>query len=109
MQGSCAVSGSFAYAAQEPWIFNATLQENILFGAEMDEERYQDAIYACALTQDLEILTHGDMTEVSDNRVSLIKDLKTLIIGMCSPMEVNEATWHRTWSLQLRLSSEGQI
>ena len=64
LQGSCAVQGTFAYAAQEPWIFNATLQENILFGQPMDKERYQDAIEACCLKQDLEILTEGDMTEV---------------------------------------------
>ena len=63
-QGSCVVSGSFAYAAQESWIFNATLQENILFGSEMDEGRYEKAIFACCLKQDLEILADGDMTEV---------------------------------------------
>ncbi|XP_033637608.1 multidrug resistance-associated protein 5-like [Asterias rubens] len=71
MQGSCLVSGSFAYAAQEPWIFNATLQENILFGEEMDEERYEKAIYACCLTQDLEILTDGDMTEIGERGINL--------------------------------------
>ncbi|XP_038050083.1 multidrug resistance-associated protein 5-like [Patiria miniata] len=71
MEGSCAVSGSFAYAAQEPWIFNATLQENILFGAEMDEGRYEKAIAACCLTQDLEILTDGDMTEIGERGINL--------------------------------------
>ncbi|XP_022093741.1 multidrug resistance-associated protein 5-like [Acanthaster planci] len=71
MEGSLAVSGSFAYASQEPWIFNASLQENILFGAEMEENRYQTAIKACCLKQDLEILTDGDLTEIGERGINL--------------------------------------
>lgn len=29
-----------AYAAQESWVQNATIKDNILFGAPYDEERY---------------------------------------------------------------------
>lgn len=34
--GHLAVEGSVAYAAQQAWIFNETLRENILFGKEYD-------------------------------------------------------------------------
>ena len=30
-----------AYSAQEPWVQNATIRENIIFGSPFDEERYQ--------------------------------------------------------------------
>jgi len=30
-----------AYSAQEPWVQNATIRENIIFGSPYDEERYQ--------------------------------------------------------------------
>ncbi|KAF9017850.1 hypothetical protein BDZ89DRAFT_1094212 [Hymenopellis radicata] len=33
--------GGVAYAAQESWVLNATIKENILFGAELDEQRYK--------------------------------------------------------------------
>ena len=30
-----------AYSAQESWVQNATIRENIIFGSPYDEERYQ--------------------------------------------------------------------
>lgn len=39
LEGSIAVSGTFAYVAQQAWILNASLRDNILFGKEFDEER----------------------------------------------------------------------
>ena len=38
--GRLAVSGKVAYAAQQAWIFNATLRENILFGRPYDPDWY---------------------------------------------------------------------
>lgn len=37
--GSVAVAGSIGYAAQDPWIQNATLQNNILMGHDYDETK----------------------------------------------------------------------
>ncbi|KAL7991103.1 hypothetical protein Chor_014533, partial [Crotalus horridus] len=37
--GSISVDGTFAYVAQQAWILNATLRDNILFGKEFEEER----------------------------------------------------------------------
>lgn len=33
--------GGVAYAAQESWVQNETIRENILFGSAYDEERYR--------------------------------------------------------------------
>ena len=40
LNGSCTVGGSISYVSQSPWIQNATLRENVLFGTPYDKERY---------------------------------------------------------------------
>lgn len=45
LEGSIAVSGTFAYVAQQAWILNATLRDNILFGKEYDEERFVRTVW----------------------------------------------------------------
>ncbi|KAH3676265.1 hypothetical protein WICMUC_002142 [Wickerhamomyces mucosus] len=63
--------GSIAYCSQVPWIMNATVKENILFGHRFDEEFYQKTIEACELSPDLEILPDGDDTHVGEKGISL--------------------------------------
>lgn len=38
--------GGVAYAAQESWVQNETIRENILFGSPFDEERYRKGTHA---------------------------------------------------------------
>ncbi|KAG8546688.1 hypothetical protein GDO81_029970 [Engystomops pustulosus] len=64
LEGSIAVNGSFAYVAQQAWILNATLRDNILFGKDYDEERYNTVLSVCCLRPDLAILPNSDLTEV---------------------------------------------
>ncbi|KAI8498944.1 Multidrug resistance-associated protein 4, partial [Branchiostoma belcheri] len=47
--GEVRVEGCLAYASQVPWIFSGSVQQNILFGKEMEREKYQRVIKACAL------------------------------------------------------------
>ncbi|XP_062869541.1 ATP-binding cassette sub-family C member 10 [Trichomycterus rosablanca] len=61
----------FGLAMQEPWIQHATVRDNILFGKDFDSGFYQTVLEACALTDDLNILPHGDQTEVGENGVTL--------------------------------------
>ena len=53
------LSGRVSYAAQQPWIMNATLKDNILFGAPFDEDRYAAVLAACALLPDMQVPTHA--------------------------------------------------
>lgn len=71
VDGSIGVHGSIAYAAQTAWIRNATLKENVLFGAPYDVDRYTNAIRRCALTQDLVELADGDETEIGEKGLTL--------------------------------------
>lgn len=36
------VCGKIAYVSQDAWIQTGTLQENILFGSNMDKQRYEE-------------------------------------------------------------------
>uniref|UniRef100_A0A1B6L2F8 ABC transmembrane type-1 domain-containing protein n=1 Tax=Graphocephala atropunctata TaxID=36148 RepID=A0A1B6L2F8_9HEMI len=65
------ISGSLSYAAQEPWLFEGSVRQNILFGSPYIETRYRLVIRACALRTDLEQLPHGDQTLVGDRGVVL--------------------------------------
>ncbi|TVY84175.1 ATP-dependent bile acid permease [Lachnellula suecica] len=65
------LTDSVAYCAQQAWLVNANIKENILFAAELDEARYKDVIVACALERDLEILDNGDETLVGEKGITL--------------------------------------
>lgn len=69
--GTLITSGSMAYVSQQPWIFNATVRDNILFGSKFDQEVYDHVIDACALSHDLDLLPDGDLTEVGEKGISL--------------------------------------
>ena len=62
--GDVAVTGRVAYCAQQAWIQNATVRDNVTFGSVVDQNKYRRAVRDCALERDLEILPAGDMTEI---------------------------------------------
>ncbi|THH01300.1 hypothetical protein EW026_g1369 [Hermanssonia centrifuga] len=66
--------GGVAFAAQESWVQNETIRDNILFGAPYDEERYKkvlQVIYQCGLKRDLSLFEAGDATEVGEKGLTL--------------------------------------
>nr|CAG8493920.1 735_t:CDS:10 [Entrophospora candida] len=65
------VDNSVAYVAQESWLQNASIRDNILFGLPYIEKRYNEVISMCALTRDFEILEDGDLTEVGEKGLTL--------------------------------------
>ncbi|XP_045054550.2 ATP-binding cassette sub-family C member 5 isoform X2 [Desmodus rotundus] len=71
LEGSISASGTFAYVAQQAWILNATLRDNILFGKEFDEERYNSVLNSCCLRPDLAILPNSDLTEIGERGANL--------------------------------------
>jgi len=60
-----------AYAAQESWVQNETIRDNILFGSEFDEVRYRKVIHQCGLGKDLTLFEAGDKTEVGEKGLTL--------------------------------------
>jgi ABC-type multidrug transport system fused ATPase/permease subunit len=65
------VCGRIAYVSQTAWIQTGSIQENILFGSEMDRQRYHDTLERCSLVKDLELLPYGDLTEIGERGVNL--------------------------------------
>ncbi|RPD55459.1 P-loop containing nucleoside triphosphate hydrolase protein [Lentinus tigrinus ALCF2SS1-7] len=63
--------GGVAYAAQESWVQNDTIKNNIVFGSQFDEVRYTKVLDQCALRRDLELFDAGDQTEVGEKGVTL--------------------------------------
>ncbi|KAG9416171.1 hypothetical protein AC1031_000569 [Aphanomyces cochlioides] len=70
-QGSVGVNGRIAYFAQQPWIQNLTIRDNILFGLPYDHAKYTKVIDACALGQDLMLFAAGDLTEIGSKGVNV--------------------------------------
>ncbi|TGO38380.1 hypothetical protein BHYA_0076g00310 [Botrytis hyacinthi] len=62
---------AIAFVSQTPWIENASIKDNILFGLPFDSIRYQKVLDACALTKDLHMFDDGDLTEVGAQGISL--------------------------------------
>lgn len=62
---------AFALVTQDSWSEQATILDNILFGAVYDEKRFEDVVEACALGPDLAAWEEGEHTEVGERGISL--------------------------------------
>ncbi|CAA6666377.1 unnamed protein product [Spirodela intermedia] len=63
--------GTTAYVSQSPWIQSGKIEENILFGKEMERSRYEQVLETCSLKKDLEILPFGDQTVIGERGINL--------------------------------------
>ncbi|KAK0558730.1 hypothetical protein OC844_004930 [Tilletia horrida] len=62
---------NISFASQASWLQDGvSVRQNIVFAAAFDEERYQEAVRACALTEDLAAMPFGDATRISAATVS---------------------------------------
>ncbi|KAM4852275.1 ATP-binding cassette sub-family C member 2 [Thomomys bottae] len=71
VRGHITIKGTMAYVPQQSWIQNGTIKDNILFGSEFNEQKYNQVLEACALLPDLEILPGGDMAEIGEKGINL--------------------------------------
>ncbi|KAJ5523886.1 oligomycin resistance ATP-dependent permease yor1 [Penicillium frequentans] len=71
VQGSLKFYSDRAYCPQTAWIQNATVRDNILFGAPYDAAWYDEVITACQLRRDLQILSNGDATEIGERGINV--------------------------------------
>ena len=59
------------YATQDPWLFDGTVRQNILFGNEYDDQRYNDTIQLCNMEQDIASFQDGSNEMVGDRGTTL--------------------------------------
>ncbi|KAE8299274.1 Multidrug resistance-associated protein 4 [Larimichthys crocea] len=69
--GVVKVKGELTYASQQPWILPGTIRSNILFGKELNPQKYDRVLKACALKRDMDLLPGGDMAMVGDRGANL--------------------------------------
>ncbi|XP_031343813.1 probable multidrug resistance-associated protein lethal(2)03659 isoform X2 [Photinus pyralis] len=65
------INGIISYASQTPWLFAASIRQNILFGSSYDEERYKKVIKICALDSDFNSFPCGDRTVIGERGTTL--------------------------------------
>jgi ABC-type multidrug transport system fused ATPase/permease subunit len=65
------VRGSVAYCQQIPWIMSGTVKDNILFGLPFEESRFNAAVHAAALHDDLLSMPAGVETEIGERGISI--------------------------------------
>ncbi|KAJ2848541.1 hypothetical protein IWW36_003238 [Coemansia brasiliensis] len=65
------VISDIAYVSQEPWLRNATIRDNILFGEPFNYERYETVLHMCALLPDMALFKAGDLTEIGERGITL--------------------------------------
>ncbi|KAK1677416.1 hypothetical protein QYE76_038264 [Lolium multiflorum] len=71
VSGKISICGTTACVTQTAWIQNGTIQENILFGQSMHQEKYNEVVHACCLEKDLEMMEFGDQTEIGERGINL--------------------------------------
>ncbi|KAF6825097.1 ABC multidrug transporter [Colletotrichum plurivorum] len=65
------LQGGVAYCAQTTWLSTATVKENIVAQAPLDQDWYDKVVHACALVPDFAQLADGDDTIVGSKGQSL--------------------------------------
>ncbi|KAM7039075.1 ATP-binding cassette sub-family C member 6 isoform 5-T5 [Acridotheres tristis] len=69
--GCVTMKGTAAYVPQQAWVLNASVEDNILFGKEMDEIWFNRVTEACALHPDLETFPAGQKSEIGEKGINL--------------------------------------
>ncbi|KAL0233665.1 hypothetical protein PCE1_002175 [Barthelona sp. PCE] len=64
------VPEKLSYVPQTPWVFNATIRNNVILTGEFDRQRFEDVLYVCGLGPDIQQLG-GDLVEVGSKGVVL--------------------------------------
>ncbi|XP_055381997.1 ATP-binding cassette sub-family C member Sur isoform X2 [Condylostylus longicornis] len=60
-----------AYVPQMPWLLNASIRDNILFGESFRPKRYEKVLESCALKPDIDLMPEGDMTLIGERGINL--------------------------------------
>uniref|UniRef100_A0A8C5TE91 ABC-type glutathione-S-conjugate transporter n=1 Tax=Malurus cyaneus samueli TaxID=2593467 RepID=A0A8C5TE91_9PASS len=69
--GCVTMKDTAAYVPQQAWVLNASVEDNILFGKEMDETWFNRVTEACALHPDLETFPAGRKSEIGEKGINL--------------------------------------
>ncbi|XP_074600441.1 ATP-binding cassette sub-family C member 9-like isoform X2 [Brevipalpus obovatus] len=66
-EGNCRIG----YLPQTPWLYNVSLRDNVVFGAQYEPELYSKIKEVCSLQADIDLLPNKDDTEIGDRGINL--------------------------------------
>lgn len=69
--GSQTIQGKLAYVEQEPFIFSASIRDNVCFGLDFDEARFDAAMRASQLFKDMEQFSKGAETVIGERGINI--------------------------------------
>lgn len=92
-------AGFIAYCDQTAWIWNASIQVNIIGNSPVDMGWYDAVLEACLLKPDLRRLPQGDQTKVGSNGGNLSGGQKQRVVSIPDPCQLQEKrlTFFRRW------------
>ncbi|XP_068236627.1 multidrug resistance-associated protein 1-like [Palaemon carinicauda] len=70
-EGIVTVNGRISYVPQQSWLWNGTVEENIVWGSNPTGDRYKSVVDACALSEDFDAFAAGDQTEIGEKGINL--------------------------------------
>ncbi|KAG0037262.1 hypothetical protein BGZ82_002861 [Podila clonocystis] len=111
-EGDVTVYGRMAYVAQQAWIVNATLRDNIVFGNTFDQAKYDHVLMSCGLLPDIEMLPAGDQTEIGERGINLSGGQKQRPDGLLKDKTrvlVTHAIHHLEQADQIAVIKDGKI
>lgn len=78
-EGNVKVQGKISYVSQQPWVFSASLRQNIVFGNKFDGTHYNKIIKACALDK---VNPYSTIMYMYISSIILLV-IKTLVFNLC--------------------------
>nr|CAD7401242.1 unnamed protein product [Timema cristinae] len=75
--------GLCAYVCQPPWIWNASLKENIVFKDTFDNKRFYNAVNSCLLNEDIVRLPGSEDTMLGDLNLSAGQKQRIALARAC--------------------------
>jgi ATP-binding cassette, subfamily C (CFTR/MRP), member 4 len=70
-EGKIKLNGSVFYVSQEPWLFTATIRQNILFGKPYDERKFREIVRVCQLNDDMKQFPNTELTLIGEKGINL--------------------------------------
>lgn len=70
-RGQVRKNGRMAYISQETFLQNETIKENILFGKQLNQQRYEKVLKICEMGPDLDMLPGRDLTEIGERGLNM--------------------------------------
>lgn len=79
IKGTLITLGQVSCLSQVPWIFAGSIEDNITFGMEFDQTRFDEVIYYSCLLPEVSALPRGVKTIIGDAGFNLSSGLRSRI------------------------------